>query len=51
MVAITPAEQPIGGCGLSSGCLLVYDSVENLRADHPGCDYAVIEEKPTPEKK
>jgi hypothetical protein len=51
MVALTPHEQPIGGCGRSSGCLLVYDSVEKLREDHPGCDYAVIEEKTNTETK
>jgi hypothetical protein len=45
MRAITPNDQPVGGCGRSSGCLLVYDSVDDLLADHPGCEYKAIEEK------
>jgi hypothetical protein len=54
MVALTPAETPLAerACGRSTGCLLVYDSIADLQADHGmECDYKAIEEKPTPKEK
>jgi surfactin synthase thioesterase subunit len=46
MEALTPAPQPIGGCGRSTGALLVYDTLEDLRADHGNdCNYIMITER------
>ena len=44
MKAFTPAEQSIEGCGKSVGVLLVYDNLEELRADE-GADapYVCVE--------
>jgi len=44
--ALTPAPQQVGGCGLSAGCLLVYNTIEELEVDHgKGCHYIMITER------
>lgn len=43
IMAHTPVPLPVAPLGKSSGFMLVYDTLEALRDDHPDTQYVTIE--------